>query len=268
MLACRLNLSHSRYILDDSGPIILPAASSTGSDTALRLIKHILEQREHNSKSSPSRLINLRDLSSGRVRIQSYDQLLGEEDLRYVALSHCWGKLEFPKLEVKNYNEFADGYNVAKLPKTFQEAMQVTAFLGINYIWIDSLCIIQDSPLDWNYEAARMADVYTDAYCTIAALAAWDGSEGLFRPQNPLTSTPCLIGLSDGDSPLYAVPRPHSEEAIWQTDFMLSRWNQRGWCLQERKCLSHPFSLTDMERAKIADVILFRVSLVCDCLLW
>jgi hypothetical protein len=79
-----------------------------------------------------------------------------------------------------------------------------------------------------------MSDVYRGAVCTIAANAAWDASEGLFRPQRPMQCSPCLLAMFD-DTPLYAVPCAQSESSIIKTDLMLSKWNSRGWCLQERE---------------------------------
>jgi hypothetical protein len=67
-----------------------------------------------------------------------------------------------------------------QLTKTMQEAMKTTLRLGYQYLWIDSLCIIQDSRADWDREAAVMDQVYARSICTIAATGAAKGSEGLF----------------------------------------------------------------------------------------
>jgi hypothetical protein len=70
-----------------------------------------------------------------------------------------------------------------KLPPTFKDAITIVRLLGVEYLWIDSLCIIQDSAEDWAYEAGRMADVYGHAYVTISADAAQDCQTGfLSRP--------------------------------------------------------------------------------------
>lgn len=63
-----------------------------------------------------------------------------------------------------------------KLPSTFQDAITVTRRLGIAYIWIDSLCIVQDDAQDWEREAAKMALIFESAYLTIAATAAPNGT--------------------------------------------------------------------------------------------
>ena len=64
------------------------------------------------------------------------------------------------------------------IPKTFQDAIIVTHFLGFQYLWIDSLCIIQDDLNDWAEESAKMSTIYADATLTIAASAAPDDTHG------------------------------------------------------------------------------------------
>lgn len=72
------------------------------------------------------------------------------------------------------------GIQYSELSKTVQDAMNFTRQLGFQYIWVDYLCILQDSPTDWAQEAATMKQVYSHSSCTLAATAASDGSEGLF----------------------------------------------------------------------------------------
>ncbi|KAJ0117888.1 hypothetical protein J7T55_014338 [Diaporthe amygdali] len=64
------------------------------------------------------------------------------------------------------------------LSKTFKDAVEVVRALGLSYIWIDSLCIIQDNDDDWKREAAKMSEVYREALCTICALSSSDGDGG------------------------------------------------------------------------------------------
>jgi Heterokaryon incompatibility protein (HET) len=66
------------------------------------------------------------------------------------------------------------------LPKTFQDALEVTRYFGVRYLWIDSLCILQDSQDDWRRESALTGQIYQDSYCNIAAMTAQDPTEGLF----------------------------------------------------------------------------------------
>ncbi|KAE9365942.1 HET-domain-containing protein [Stipitochalara longipes BDJ] len=69
----------------------------------------------------------------------------------------------------------------ASLSKTYQNAIDFTKFLGCRYLWIDSLCIIQDSTDDWEHEAANMAYIYSESYLNIAATQSSKLNDGLFN---------------------------------------------------------------------------------------
>lgn len=90
----------------------------------------------------------------------------------YVALSHMWGSpTQAPPLRTLTHNIdlMREGIEMWKLPKNFAEAVIVTRKLGIRYVWIDSLCIIQDSSEDWGREAKTMHQVYKYAEVTVVA---------------------------------------------------------------------------------------------------
>lgn len=90
----------------------------------------------------------------------------------YAALSHMWGDMSNrPPLRtlMSNYKDMKNGIPVSTLPKNLLQAMIVTRRLGLRYLWIDSLCIIQDSSSDWKAEAATMHEVYKYAEVTIVA---------------------------------------------------------------------------------------------------
>lgn len=78
----------------------------------------------------------------------------------------------------------------SQLPRTFQEATSIIRRLGFRYLWIDSLCIIQDDEADWQRESAQMADIYAKAALTVAASGSQDSKGGCFR------TTPELSGSS------------------------------------------------------------------------
>jgi hypothetical protein len=104
--------------------------------------------------------------------------------VKYTALSHRWGndppKKEDPRhcTTYGNLSARLNGFSLSELPETFQDAVRVTRELGIGYLWIDSLCIIQWNADDWKREAGRMEDVFASAYCTIAATSAVDSNAG------------------------------------------------------------------------------------------
>ncbi|KAM5359607.1 hypothetical protein ACJZ2D_014328 [Fusarium nematophilum] len=93
-------------------------------------------------------------------------------DTQYVALSHCWGTEQAFTTRRSNLDERRLGIKQADLPATFQDAITVTQGLGLEYIWIDSLCIVQDDESDWNHESGRMGGIYERSCLTIAASTA------------------------------------------------------------------------------------------------
>jgi hypothetical protein len=112
------------------------------------------------------------------------------DSFRYAALSHCWGGSNPLTTTKANRVQHIRRIPHEKLPLTFRDAISVARSLGLAYLWIDSLCILQDSPEDWALQAGRMADIYEHSYVTISADAASDSSTGfLYRPAR-------IIGLS------------------------------------------------------------------------
>jgi hypothetical protein len=102
----------------------------------------------------------------------------------YTTLSYCWGVpgRDAPPLRTTRdtYGSRAKGIEWAELPILFQDAISLTRALGCRYLWVDSLCIIQDDEQDWIEQSATMADVYSLSYLTIAAVAATNPSASLF----------------------------------------------------------------------------------------
>ena len=137
----------------------------------------------------------------------------------------------------KNQHALRIGLSLRKLTKTFREAVVASASAGYNFLWIDSLCIIQDSQEDWKRESMKMSDIYRNAAFTIVASAAWNGREGLFRTQDPLPSHPCVLGVRthrETTRMTYAIPTQMDIEKTRRIELELCKWNRRGWCLQER----------------------------------
>jgi hypothetical protein len=92
-----------------------------------------------------------------------------------MTLSHCWGGRSHIKLTMDNTEDFQSNIPCDDLPKTFLEAISVVKHLGIAYLWIDALCIIQDSPSDWACEAAKMPKVYANSFLNIQS-CCWSGA--------------------------------------------------------------------------------------------
>ncbi|KAF9691519.1 hypothetical protein EKO04_010307 [Ascochyta lentis] len=109
----------------------------------------------------------------------------------YLALSHCWGEDRnlFFTTKKANLEHRLTKISADHLPKTFYDAVNITRSLDHRYLWIDSLCIIQDSNEDWAREAARMADVYGNACCVLSALSSENGTQGCFMTSDIREST-------------------------------------------------------------------------------
>ncbi len=124
------------------------------------------------------------------------------------------------------------------LPQTFQDSIKIARRMKICYIWVDSLCIMQDKDdiSDWMREAALMHKVYSHSYCNISATAAVDSSRGLFVNRDPK-----MIGSVEIDLGLKGLK--HIQERttytlidfqFWQYGLGRAHLNQRGWVVQER----------------------------------
>lgn len=89
----------------------------------------------------------------------------------YVALSYCWGNVLSFRTTYQTLPGLIHGVKLDVLPKAFIDAVHLTRRLGVPYLWIDALCIVQDSIDDWEAESAKMASIYANAYITIAAVS-------------------------------------------------------------------------------------------------
>ncbi|KAF4465900.1 heterokaryon incompatibility [Fusarium albosuccineum] len=179
-----------------------------------------------NTKTLPSRLI---DFSSGVPRL-----LIVQDDTPlspYATMSHCWGSRMPLRLLSSNIADFQIEIPISKLSQSFRDAIQVAQWLGLSYIWIDSLCIMQDSAEDWEKESASMADIYSNSFCNIAAAHAVDGTHGCFIERDPRLVKPLKLDLNWG-------PNPGSYYAIqwlyWRQKVMETPLNVRAWVCQER----------------------------------
>jgi hypothetical protein len=116
------------------------------------------------------------------------------ERARFVALSHCWGGQGNVMTTQSNYMAQQQSIRFQSLPKTFQDAVIVTRELGIAYLWVDSLCIIQDNEQDWMKEAKLMGSTYEKAFCTIAAVEAYNDTGGCFTQRGKYEHLVCIPG--------------------------------------------------------------------------
>ena len=179
----------------------------------------------------PTRLLDLGNRGKPSLIRLTETRTLGNDN-RYIALSHCWGGRISFVLKNDNADDLKQGVHVSELPLNFQQAISVAHFLGIRYLWIDSLCIIQDSKSDWEQEAGRMKSVYKNAFLVIAATGAEDSNAGLYFDRNihlllPVSIDISWVGIPQGTYKVY-------DGYLWEENIVEAPLNQRAWVLQER----------------------------------
>jgi hypothetical protein len=174
---------------------------------------------------------------------------------RYATLSHCWGGATPIKTLASNLEEKMAGIPLEDLPKTFREAVIMCRVLGIPYLWIDSICIIQDSPTDWQIQSSKMHSIYHNSIITLAALDAANSSQGLFLPKRPFVDVyPLPKAFGDGRGQAYLglpswneythSPGPVLEEIDWYHQEINNMFSgttyvrsglleSRAWAMQE-----------------------------------
>ncbi len=128
-----------------------------------------------------------------------------------MTLSHCWGGCVPLRLLRQSFCSLLESIPPAELSKSFQDAMVATKRLGLRYLWIDSLCIIQDSQEDWERESAMMDRVYQNSWCNIAATRAINGQGGCFAEKLVLSLKPCKINVKWNS-------RPNTSFYCWNSD--------------------------------------------------
>jgi hypothetical protein len=115
---------------------------------------------------------------------------------------------------------------VEDLSKTFQDALFLTRHFGVRYIWIDALCIIQDSEEDWQTESVQMDKIYSGTYCNLSATAASDSSAGLFFERDTCIFQPSKVRVEHA---CYNIMNLN----IWKQNIEDAPLNQRAWVCQE-----------------------------------
>ena len=99
----------------------------------------------------------------------------------YATLSYCWGGPQRKATSTENLASYLDRIELRTLPQTLQDAVFVTRKLGLQYIWIDSLCIVQDAELMKTHEVGRMDRIYSNSYITISANCATSCEDGFLQ---------------------------------------------------------------------------------------
>jgi hypothetical protein len=168
---------------------------------------------------------------------------------QWLTLSHCWGSSPLATTTKSNLESQCTGIMISTLPKTFRDAIYITRRLGYRFLWIDSLCIVQDSVIDWQVESVKMNTIYSNAVLNISADAAADSFEGIFDSSQRTTrqrgpGPTCMSRVSKPS--LVKLPVHSPKTGLKSTLYMCHEekfdykqpLQKRGWVLAEA-VLSH-----------------------------
>lgn len=171
----------------------------------------------------PTRLI---DIGDGNSQLRLYETEAGD-DMKYFALSHPWGAPPHFCTLTSNVERHRQSIDFNELPTTFKHAVEMTRKLGLRYLWIDSICIIQGPGGDFSQQASLMEHVFSQAYCVLAASSARSQRDGFLKTGE---RKPVKFECPGWEHPIYI--REFMDD--FDQDVLQSALNKRGWVLQER----------------------------------
>jgi hypothetical protein len=209
------------YLCERESETLPDAPGDTGSSRTMAWLRNRLDECDTSSEHGncghqsmslppilPSRVVEI--IGPNTVRLHVTER--GERGL-YICLSHSWGGKQ-PITTIKaTLGQSQAGIPWDALPKTFRDTITVVYNLGLRYLWIDSLCILQDDLEDWRQEGSKMANIYQSSYLTISATSSCDSSKGLFShigPQNDFRS----VTFQDSDRKILV--RPRMKNHLWE----------------------------------------------------
>jgi len=179
----------------------------------------------------------------------------------YVALSHCWGAESTLTSTKSNWKKLSSNIPFSALSPLFQDAIIITRQLGLRYIWIDSLCIIQDSARDWETESSKMGIIYENSYVTISATTASNGNDHCLRDRRK----PVKLQMQDTTGKELEIRarkiiNHHPTKMDGEPAKPMGRLTSRAWTLQEHVLSTRILHYTETE-------LLFecKTSFRCEC---
>ncbi|KAH7028101.1 heterokaryon incompatibility protein-domain-containing protein, partial [Microdochium trichocladiopsis] len=190
--------------------------------------RHTGSSKWSRSQPLPARLVRLgngEDETAPTRLVLTSEEETSNKKIAYATLSHCWGDYQPLQTTTHTLLSFQARLPKEQTPRTFRDAMDICRAVGIQYLWIDSLCIVQDDNDDWCREAARMKDIYSGSLLTIAATGARNSSGGCFYDDSK---------EEEWDSVWPQDNLPHISKSAFTKRPEFTHLNTRGWVLQEQ----------------------------------
>lgn len=171
------------------------------------------------------------------------------KDTRYAALTHRWGAPSlhgsFHFLSRSKLEGWQSHLDLKMLPRTFQDAVNITRSLGIRYLWVDALCIIQDDEEDLRAEIRKMDDVFRCAYVTLSATCANGSDDGFLKTDRKARlHYPLFYANHSGSLDTMYLCEPIDD---FERDVELSAVSRRGWVFQERALSRRIIHFTEVQ---------------------
>ncbi len=197
-----------------------------------------LQTSPRTASSLPARVIDVgegaNDLFLHVITASDGNSSVRNGNIRYLALSYCWGDNPPPKTLTTNVDDHCqpEGLRFSGLPRTFRDAVHTARALRVRYLWIDSLCILQDSPEDVAKEVAKMHEIFRGAYAVLAAVDGRDSHLGLNIDQDVLPRR----GIPEQDWACFWRPATRGRDGVLCRSLHSIQqgvWRTRAWTLQE-----------------------------------
>jgi len=172
----------------------------------------------------------------------------------YAALSYCWGENGNFITEEHTLGDYEKHIPVEKLPQTIKNAFCLTKAIGLHYLWVDAICIVQGNKQEWGEESQKMGHIYSNAKIVLSATRSGNVKEGMFtqRPATPLSTDIEAVGGS------MLARRNLNHEIITSCRTKSNYWWEkhingtfpllsRGWGFQERMLATRIVHFTPSE---------------------
>ncbi|KAL0959032.1 hypothetical protein HGRIS_014339 [Hohenbuehelia grisea] len=245
MLSCFFYAEHDSPTADfvAARSEIHDVASPLALDEAKKCIAHCIHHHEDcppppHDPELPARVVDCQDPAHPKLASAQPNTMMRGA---YIALSYVWGEAQPHSTTTANLAHYHKNIDPAWLPQTVRDAIVITHAFGVRYLWLDTLCIIQDSDEDKVQQLAQMARIYSEAYFTIVVANASRVSHGFLEPRSaPRIPGPSLQVWCPATAQLGTVQIGYelihcdkeTKAQIYAADN--DPIHARGWCLQER----------------------------------
>ncbi|TGO32865.1 hypothetical protein BHYA_0283g00130 [Botrytis hyacinthi] len=209
--------------------------SKMNFDIARGWLRECVECHDYHNTKLPQLPTRVIDVTPNQTRIIHSNGISDD----YIALSHCWGGPIPTSSTTATLPQYQNELPFQLLPANFRDAITITRELGVQYLWIDSLCIIQDSKHDWEQESQKMGTVYRDALVTIYAMSSEASTGGIIPDPayQPVEKPSTTLTLADDNGMEVTVRVEPADRDLHDEDLHRlaesSPLSSRGWTFQE-----------------------------------